>query len=193
MKRFAGSVVLAVTMLLVPVSSNATLITLSGILSGANESPVVLTPATGFAQVTLDTVAQTLHIVLSFSGLTSNTTAAHIHCCVPLGGNAGVATTVPAFPGFPLGVTSGTYDGVLNLASAASYNPAFITANGGSVAQAEAVFIAGLLSNQTYLNTHTVNFPGGEIRAFLRVPEPATLVLFGIALAGVAFTRRPRP
>ncbi|TMH32610.1 MAG: hypothetical protein E6H66_13750 [Betaproteobacteria bacterium] len=65
MKRFAGSVVLAVTMLLVPVSSNATLITLSGILSGANESPVVLTPATGFAQVTLDTVAQTLHIVLS--------------------------------------------------------------------------------------------------------------------------------
>src|SRR5437899_2340518 len=79
MKRFAGSVVLAVTMLLVPVSSNATLITLSGILSGANESPVVLTPATGFAQVTLDTVAQTLHIVLSFSGLTSNTTAAHIH------------------------------------------------------------------------------------------------------------------
>jgi CHRD domain len=64
---------------------------------------------TGFAMVVLDPTAQTLQISANFSGLTTNDTAAHIDCCAPLGTNVGVATTLPAFPGFPLGVTSGTY------------------------------------------------------------------------------------
>src|ERR1700732_86713 len=49
---------------------------------------------------------------------------------VAAGVNAGGATTVPAFSGFPLGVTSGTYDHVLDLTSASSYNPAFVTMQG---------------------------------------------------------------
>jgi hypothetical protein len=40
---------------------------------------------------------------------------------------------------------------------ASSYNPAFISAHGGTVAQAEADFIAGILGGQSYLNIHTVN------------------------------------
>src|SRR5262249_53485814 len=68
MKRFASSVVLAVSMLLLPVTSQATLITLGGILNAAAENnPMDNSPATGFASVTLDTAAQTLHIVLVFS------------------------------------------------------------------------------------------------------------------------------
>src|SRR5215471_384155 len=81
-------------------------ITFSGSLIGANENPAVVSPATGSSTVSLDTVTQMLTINVTFSGLTTPTTAAHIHCCVGEPGNAGVATTVPAFPGFPLGVTS---------------------------------------------------------------------------------------
>jgi hypothetical protein len=53
-------------------------------LTGANEVPPVASPGTGFAAVVLDPTAQTLQVNATFSGLTSNTSAAHIHCCAPL-------------------------------------------------------------------------------------------------------------
>ena len=157
---------------------------LSTTLSGANEVPVVVSPGTGQVLATLDAAANTLLLNVTFSGLVANTLAAHIHCCAPLGTNAGVATTVPAFPGFPLGVTAGSYLQTLNLADAASYNPVFITNNGGTVASAAAVLIAGLLTGNTYLNIHTTANPGGEIRGQLRVSEPASLLLLASGLLG---------
>ena len=152
-------------------------------LSGAEEVPPVSPAGTGSATIVLDPTAHTLQISATFSGLTSNTTAAHIHCCAPLGTNALVATLLPAFTDFPLGVTSGTYPPhVLDLTMASSYNPAFITAHGGTVAQAEADFIAGILGTQSYLNIHTVNNAGGEIRAQLvQVPGP----IVGAGLPGL--------
>ncbi len=149
-------------------------------LAGANEVPPVSSPGTGFASVVLDPTAQTIQVNVTFSGLTSNSTAAHIHCCAPLGTNAGVATTLPAFPGFPLGGTSGTFtSAVFDLTQSLIYNPAFVAMQGG-LPQAEAALISGIENGMTYLNVHTMNNPGGEIRGQLEpVPEPTTLFLWG--------------
>ena len=144
-------------------------------LAGANENPPVASPGTGFTTVLVNTSAHTIRVVTTFSGLTSNTTASHIHCCVVPPGNAGVATTTPSFVGFPLGVTSGSMDQSYDMTQAGTWNPAFITANGGTTAGAEAALVAGLAAGQAYLNVHTTANPGGEIRGFLpAVPSVPT-------------------
>jgi hypothetical protein len=167
-------------------------ITFSASLSGANENPSTGSPGTGFTTVSFDTVTQLLNVNVTFSGLTTPTIAAHIHCCIAPPGNAGVATTVPAFPGFPLGVTSGAYNMALDMTQSSSYNPAFITANGGTVPSAEAVFVTGFENGLTYLNIHTTAFPNGEIRAFLETPEPGSVALAGLALTGLLMIRRKK-
>jgi hypothetical protein len=182
----AGMIILPV-----PASWAATSV-LEANLIGANEVPPSGSTATGMARVTLNTTAQTLRVQETFSGLGSNTTASHIHCCLASPGQPGVnvmvATTVPSFPGFPLGVTSGTFDNTFDLTQAGSYNPAFNTAEGGTVAQAEAALETALLGGETYINIHTVNFPGGEIRGFLAaVPEPSTWALMLLGFAGLGF------
>jgi hypothetical protein len=195
MKHSLFSLALVAAMLVAAPLANASLIHLHVDLSPANEVPPTASQGTGVADLDLDTTAQTLAGHIVFSGLTSNTTAAHIHCCLAspfqTGVNVGVATLVPAFPGFPLGVTSGTDDFLLNLALASSYNPAFITAQ-GSLANAEAAFIAALQTGRTYLNIHTTQFGGGEIRGFVAVPEPMTASLLVMGVAAVTFVTRRR-
>jgi hypothetical protein len=140
-------------------------------LTGALEVPATGSPATGSATIVLDQAANTLSVHETFSGLGSGTTASHVHCCLDAafetGLNVGVATTTPTFTGFPLGVTAATFDTVLDLTQASSYNPAFVTAQGGTIAKAEAALIRGIVNGETYLNVHTTGFPGGEIRGFL--------------------------
>src|SRR5438876_354821 len=107
--------------------SASTIIIYQASLSGANESPSNLSQGTGTALVTIDTLLHTMQVQVSFSGFTGTTTASHIHSptSTPGGGTAGVATTTPTFPLFPLGVTSGTYNQTFDLTAASSYNPAF--------------------------------------------------------------------
>ncbi|MEP7085486.1 MAG: CHRD domain-containing protein, partial [Betaproteobacteria bacterium] len=151
------------------------------------ESPANASPGTGDTIVTYDAVTQLLTISVNFTGLQGTTTASHIHCCTAVAnaGTAGVATQTPTFVGFPLGVTAGTYSNTFDLTQAASWNPAFITANGGTPATAEAAFAAGLLANKTYLNIHTTTFPSGEIRSFL---APQTAPSIGVAFAPAIIT-----
>jgi CHRD domain len=176
-------VVMAALILPMP-AANAIPIPFGGILSGANEVPPISSPGAGSAVVVLDSTAQTIQIIASFFGLSSPDTAAHIHCCAPLGTNVGVATTIPAFAGFPLGVTQGTYlSPLFSLADPSFYNPAFITMQGG-LANAASALTAGITDGQSYFNLHTVNFPGGEIRSQLLplgVPGP----IVGAGLPGL--------
>ena len=177
-------------MLPVPVTY-AIPITFVGILTGANEVPPVASLGTGNATVVLDPTAQTIQINVTFSGLMSNDIGANIHCCAPLGTNVGAATTVPAFPGFPLGVISGSYSSaVFDLTQTTIYNPAFVTLQGGLPA-AEAALIAGIQNGLTYFNIHTVNFGGGEIRGQLfATPEPSTFLLLGSGLGLLLWRKR---
>ena len=161
-------------------------------LSGGLEVPPSGSPATGFAEVIVDTVANSMSVSVSFSDLLGTTTASHIHCCTaaPDAGNAGVATQTPYFVGFPIGVTSGSYSHSFDLTDAATYNPVFVTAE-GSVAAAETALLNGLAAGETYLNVHSSVDLGGEIRGYLQeVPEPTTFPMAGAALVALAWRRR---
>jgi hypothetical protein len=149
----------------------------------------------GSGTVTYDDVAHTLQLQVSFSGLTGNTTASHLHAATtsPFSGTAGVATTTPSFAGFPLGVTSGTYSNTLDLTSASSFNPSYVTAHGGTLAGAESALAAAMAGGQAYWNIHSTFANGGEIRGFLvPVPEPSTLVLLGLGAGVIGWRLRRR-
>ena len=142
-------------------------------LSGAAEAPPNASTGTGTATVTIDAALHTMRVEVTFSGLISLNTNCHIHAAtaVPFTGTAGVATTLPTFAGFPSGVTGGNYDNTLNMTLAGSYNPAYVTANGGTTASAEAALFQAIADGKAYLNIHSQQFPGGEIRGFL-TPAP---------------------
>lgn len=185
MKRILASAVLAVGL----VSASADIYHFNVNFSDVGEANP--SSATGFGTVDYNSFTHSLSLSATFSGLMGNTTASHIHAATasPFAGNAGVATQTPSFSGFPLGVTSGTYNNIFDLTQSSSWNSAFITANGGTTASAEAALLSAMLSGKAYWNIHSTYTPGGEIRGFLTVvPEPSSLALLG--LAGIVFVRR---
>ncbi len=180
-------------LLLLAASSQAANIIYTAALNGAVEAPPNASAGTGTARVEYDSVTHILAVYVTFTGLTGNTTASHIHCCTTTAftGTAGVATETPTFGGFPLGVTSGSYSNLYDLTLNASWNTPFITSNGGTAAGAEAAFAAGLATGKTYLNIHSSFAPGGEIRGFLTpAPEPATWGLLGLSMLALGAARK---
>lgn len=156
--------------------------TWTGQLLGTNEVPSNTSPATGFVTITLSN--SSLSVLLNWNGLTGgNPSAAHIHCCVAPGSNVGVAIGLPAFPA----AASGSYSNIFDLTNSAVYTNAFRNNfGGGTAAGAQLALINGLNAGQAYVNVHNSRWPGGEIRANVTVtPEPASVLLMAVGLAGV--------
>lgn len=197
MIRKFGIAALAIAALIVSQTVNATAFRYLALMDGPSESPPNASPGTGASQVDYDDVTHMMRVQASFSGLVGTTSAAHIHAPTPAPFTltAGVATQTPSFAGFPLGVTSGSMDTTFNLALSSSWNPSYISGNGGTPAGAEAAFFAAMNSGRAYFNIHTSFRSAGEIRGFMLpvpVPEPATMALAAVGFAAVIVGRRSR-
>ena len=116
-------------------------------LSGANEVPPNASPATGTATVILSDDGLTLSYSVTYSGLTASRTASHFHAIACPGVNAGVQLGIAVG-----GPTSDTISGS-GPVNATLSTGLTTPCGGGSVA--------------VYLNVHSTNFPGGEIRGQL--------------------------
>jgi len=183
------SLFLAVLFVAAPMTNAAPLV-FGVYLSGSGLFPPNGSPGAGAGLITIDSTAHTLRLQVTFSGLSSGTTESRFDLTnlTELGGHA----TAP-FAGFPLGVTSGTYDMTFNTLDAAFYDPRFLSFAGDS-AHAEILLFQWIrIPNRAYLNIYTANFPLGEIRGFpVPTPEPTTMLLLSTGLAGIAAMSKRR-
>ena len=124
-------------------------------LTGSQQVPPVNSPGTGTASLILSPDEKTARLSLSFSGLTSQQTDAHIHGPAAVGSNAGVL-----FP-LPLG----------------QLNDVEITLTPQQVSDLK----AGL----DYINVHTSNFLSGEIRGQFQSSSSNSIVVSGATGFGV--------
>lgn len=114
-------------------------------LNGAQEVPPTASTGTGLGAVILSEDEMTAKVVLSFTGLTSNANAAHIHGPAAPGVNAAVL--------FPLTIAAGSTTSGSTTETTISLTP---------------TQVQQLKSGLFYFNVHTVNNSGGEIRGQIR-------------------------
>ena len=140
MQRFnglAGGMALAATFLLAACASGPGTTTLHATLSGAQEVPPVAGAGQGTGEFKLDPATKQLTWKVNYGGLSGDAAAAHIHGPAAAGANAGV---------------------VVNLAPSGVKNPLE-----GSATLTDAQ-IADLMAGKDYVNLHTAQNKGGEIR-----------------------------
>lgn len=145
MKRFASAspclLGIVIATILAASSATADIYTYTATLSGGSEVPPVSTPATGVATFTLDTdLGPTGAWTVQFSGLTGAQTAAGFY-----DGAAGTVGTL--WFAIPLGSPQSG-----NVFMDLTHTAAFAIGGAG-----------------VYVNIHTVNFPGGEIRGHFQL------------------------
>ena len=177
---------------LVAAASQAAPVYYRAVASGPAEEVPNGSPGSSVSSFEIDDLV--LRAEVPFRDLTSPTISAHLHCCT-LDAFRGAAPIAIGLTGFPLGVTAGSYAWTFDLGDAAIYDPAFLTANGGTPQLASGALIDAFNGNQAYINIHTAQYPGGEIRGFAvaaPIPEPATWGMMGMGLGILALLGRRR-
>ena len=140
--------------------------TFQAILLGSNEVGPNASPATGLGTVILNAAQNQITVDLNWTGLTAPATAAHIHGPADTAHNAGVLFP---FSGVPAATSGSIPEQVFAITPTQ---------------------VGYLESGMLYMNVHTANFPGGEIRGQLElVPEPSAAALLGLG-AAVGLIRR---
>ena len=196
MKR---ALIVTLLVLALGVAAYAVPITFTATLTGAQEVPPNASTATGSGTFVLNDAMTALTYSITVFGLDvtgsqtvgtgDNLVAAHIHAPAPPGVNAVV---VFGFFGAPFNDNNpndfvltpfgsgvgGTFSGKWDL-----------TEGNGTTLGAQ---IPNILAGNAYVNFHTSQFPGGEIRGQITpVPEPRASALLLCGVAGlIAFLRR---
>jgi hypothetical protein len=133
----------------------------------------------GSGVLNLSLSGTTMTVNGSFSGLSANSTLAHIHGPAAVGVNANPVYNFGTLGLITLGGMSGTMSGTFSLAPVGTY----------TVAQQ----LSDLNSSLWYFNIHSATFGGGEIRGQITpVPEPSTLGLIGLGVGGFVLSLRQR-
>lgn len=140
------------------------------LLSGYNETPALNSPGTGTFTASIDDQAQTISYTLTYSGLSSSVTQAHIHfgnrfsaqgvslfLCSNLGNGPAGTQACPA--------AGGTVTGTLHPADVVGPAAQGIPAG----AAGWPAIVKAIRAGVAYANVHTTTFPAGEIRAQLNV------------------------
>jgi hypothetical protein len=159
-----------------------------GLLIG-NENPSVPSGGSGGeigAGISFDTLSNVLTINIGwgsgngFTDLTGTTTGGHIHgpttdpAPASFTENAGILIALDSLAGWNSSATNGGFSGTVTLTSSQATD---------------------LQAGRLYINVHTSANPGGEIRGYLVVPEPNSIALLIVGLAGaftIAYCRRAR-
>ena len=128
---------------------------LAGVLSGAQEVPVVATSASGLGVFTLSQDQERLKFRVVVAGLSGAITGAHFHIAAP-GANAPVALNLTPF------LTGNVLEGEIS--------------SQGTTPLLTPALLAALVQGGVYINVHTAANPGGEIRAQV-LPERRVLPL----------------
>lgn len=188
MRRKIAGISLAGLFCLLSLPTQAAIINFTSVLSPGNEVPPVTGAegASGGAGIVYNDTTMELSWSIAFEGLTANASAAHIHSQAPS------QLVGPPAINLDSGLNNEADDAFIGLSGLGLQSGVFLGVGPLSVGQ-EAELMAGRL----YINIHTANNPGGEIRGQILpatvVPVPAAVWLFGSGILGlVGLARRKK-